>query len=165
MAKIIKNFIKKMIYHERSPEKLALSFSMGTYIAFSPFMGFHTVMVFLFTWIFGLNLGVTLASSCFINNPWTMIPVYSAGYGFGYWMMHNLFNINTIFLEPAWMMSVNNFFEHTIGFAKPCLWSFLVGGNILGIALGLFLYPLMKRIFAHYVAAEFGTPYENNYTK
>lgn len=165
MSKLLKKFIKKLIYQERSPEKLALSFSIGAYIAFSPFPGLHTVMVFLFTWIFGLNFGVTLASSCFINNPWTMLLVYSAGYGVGYWMLHRLFDFNMILLESEWMNCVNRFFENTVGIAKPCLWSFLLGGNILGIGLALILYPIMKKVFAYYVALEFGTAYENNYSK
>lgn len=165
MKKYLKKFIKKLIYQERSPEKLALSFSMGTYIAFSPFLCLHTAMVFCFTWIFGLNFGVTLASSCFINNPWTMIPVYSAGYSVGYWLLHRLFDWHWVLFEPQWMGWVNGFFETTLGIAKPCLWSFLLGGNILGLLLALVLFPIMKKVFAYYVAIEFGTAYENNYSK
>ncbi len=165
MAKLLKKFIKKLVYQERSPEKLALSLSMGTYIAFSPFLCLHTAMVFLFTWIFGLNFSVTLASSCFINNPWTMLPVYSAGYGLGYWILHKVLDFDLFLAEPQWMHSINVFFENTIGIAKPCLWSFLLGGNILGIVLGVILFPIMKKVFAYYVALEFGTTYENNYSK
>jgi uncharacterized protein (DUF2062 family) len=161
----VKNFFKKLIYQERSAEKLALSFCIGNYIAFSPFPGFHTLMVFLFSWMFSLNLGVTFASSCFINNPWTMIPVYGSDYIFGYWLLHKVFNLNFEVFEPWWMYYINMFCEKTLGIAKPCIISFIVGGNILGIGLSILLYPLMKRVFAYYLTLEFGTAYESNYTK
>lgn len=161
----IKKFIKKLIYQERSAQKLALSFCIGAYIAFSPFPCFHTLMAFLFAWLFSLNLGVTFASSCFINNPWTMIPVYGADYGFGYWLLYKIFNVNPINFEPSWMHYINVFCEKSLGIAKPCLWSFLLGGNVLGICLGLLLYPIMKKVFSYYLAHEFGQTYEGNYTK
>lgn len=161
----IKKFFKKLLYQERSPEKLALSFCMGIYIAFSPFPGLHTVMVFLFSWLLRLNCGVTLASSCFINNPWTLFPIYGGDYAFGYWLVYKIFHINLSQWEPGWMHSINIFCENSLGIAKPCIWSFLIGGNILGIVFALLLYPIMKKIFAYYVALEFGTAYENNCTK
>lgn len=161
----IKKFFKKLIYQERSPEKLAISFCIGNYIAFSPFPCLHTVMVFLFSWLFKLNLGVTLASSCFINNPWTLIPIYAADYAFGHWLVKSVFNFNFTHLDPWWMSYINNFCEKTIGVAKPCIWSFLIGGNVLGVVLSFLLYPIMKKIFAYYLSVEFGTAYENNYTK
>lgn len=94
-----------------------------------------------------------------------MLPVYSAGYGLGYWILHKVLDFDLFLAEPQWMHSINVFFENTIGIAKPCLWSFLLGGNILGIVLGVILFPIMKKVFAYYVALEFGTTYENNYSK
>lgn len=161
----LKNFLKKLIYQERSPEKLAFSFCMGIYIAFSPFPGLHTVMVFLFSWLFRLNLGVTFTSSCFINNPWTMIPIYGADYGLGYFLVYKLFKFDLAIFDPWWMGYINYFCEKTLGIAKPCIWSFLLGGNLLGIGLALLLYPIMRKIFANYLAIEFGAAYENNFTK
>ncbi len=161
----IKNFLKKLIHQEKSPEKLALSFCMGNYIAFSPFPGLHTVMVFLFSWLFRLNFGVVFASSCFINNPWTLIPVYGVDYTFGYWLVYKVLHLNLEQFEPSWMHAITIFCANTLGIAKPCLWSFLIGGNILGIGLSLLLYPIMKKIFSYYLALEFGTAYENNFTK
>lgn len=161
----VKKFFKKLVYQERSAQKLAISFCIGVYIAFSPFPGLHTLMVFLFAWLLNLNFGVTFATSCFVNNPWTMIPVYGADYGLGYWILYKFFHINMGNFDPSWMYYINRFCEQTLGIAKPCIWSFLLGGNLLGIALGLILYPIMKKIFSNYLAVEFGTAYENNYTK
>ena len=98
IAKLIvepfKNFFEKLVLKERSPRILALSLCIGVYIAFCPFVGFHTVLVFALSWILSLNFSVTLASSVFVNNPWTMVPIYSVDYVFGDWIF-KLFGINS----------------------------------------------------------------------
>lgn len=48
IAHKVKNFFASLILKEPSPHKLAVAFSAGVYIAFSPFPGFHTVMVIFF---------------------------------------------------------------------------------------------------------------------
>src|SRR5581483_10373754 len=72
--------LKNLADQEHCSTKLALSFCVGVYIAFSPFIGLHTVMTFIFVWLFGLNLAATFTASWLINNPWTMIPIYSTDY-------------------------------------------------------------------------------------
>lgn len=73
-----------------------------------------------------------------------MIPFFSFDYAFGYWFLHSLLGI-----EPSWSLSLANLF----GSGKICVWSFLVGGNVLGILAGLISYPIMHRIFAHLAIA------------
>jgi Uncharacterized protein conserved in bacteria len=134
----------RVMAYERSTHKLALSCGMGVYIAFSPFVGFHTAMVFLFSWIFALNFAVVLAVSMLLNNPWTMIPVYSAGHMFGDWVLQ-LFGINHMALNPSWIEGVNSWLSSHIGLSGISLWAFLLGGNVLGVVLGIVSYPLIKR--------------------
>jgi len=72
-----------------------------------------------------------------------MIPFYSGGYAFGYWLVHNLLGLN-----PTWVISLAKLF----GSGTICLWSFLIGGNILGIAAALICYPIMRIIFKNLAA-------------
>lgn len=148
----LNRFLKKLITYESSPTKLTYAFCIGTYIAFSPypFPFGHTGLVFLFAWLLGLNLTVTWVTSVFINNPWTMIPVYGSDYIFGHWLIHSVCNIHPT--NPAWMISLNGFLEQTLGMPHFCLWSFLIGGNLLGIMLAAMLYPIMKPLFSKLVA-------------
>lgn len=44
----IYRLLKAMVFKERSVHILALSFSLGVYIAFSPFIGLHTIMIFFY---------------------------------------------------------------------------------------------------------------------
>jgi uncharacterized protein len=133
----IKNILKKAIMSNHSPSKLALSFAIGLFISFSPYVGGHTIMTIASLWLFRLNLPVLLLGST-LNNPWTMVPFFFADYGFGYWVVHSVLG-----LEPSWVISLERFFSC----GKICFWSFFVGGNVLGIMSAMVSYPLMNALF------------------
>jgi uncharacterized protein (DUF2062 family) len=147
----IKQFFINLVLKERSSTQLALSFCMGIYIAFSPFIGLHTIMTFVIVWALGLNLAVTFAGSCLLHNPWTTIPIYGIDYLFGEWLLRKICGLDTLSLNPSWMALVNEPIQKYLGLSNVSFWSFMVGGNILGIVSGLALYPIMKRIFAKLV--------------
>jgi uncharacterized protein (DUF2062 family) len=133
----------KLVSYEQCPDRFTLSACMGIYIAFSPFFGLHTAMVFLLSWCFALNLAIVLTVSMLVNNPWTMIPVYGSGYMFGDWVM-SMFGI-TANHNPAWMQSFNGWIHHYTGLSGISFWGFLIGGNILGVGLSLLAYPFIKK--------------------
>lgn len=148
---------KKYVIEERSADKLALSFCIGNYIAFSPFLFLHSVMVFCATWLFNLNFAITFAVAYGVNNPWTLVPIYTADYFFGRWLFVSCLNIDFITYNPQWMSYIHNFFEQRLGLARPCVWSFLLGGNILGILTSILLYPIMRYIFSKMVTQVHGS--------
>lgn len=137
---------QKVALKEKSPHKLALSCSTGIYIAFSPFIGLHTAMIFVFSWLFRLNPTITF-SACYLNNPWTALFFILSAYFFGFWMMHDLFKVNLIDSNPLWMNYINSYLGAKIGVSNICFWSFFVGGNVLGILIGLLIYPISKWFF------------------
>jgi len=136
--------------HIRCPNTFAKSVCFGIYVAFSPFVGFHTAMVILFSWFFALNFSLTLAISIIINNPWTMIPVYATDHIFGQYFF-SLFSIDISQYEPAWIAWCSNMVAPYIGAQTLSLWAFLCGGNLLGIALSCILYPVVKRVGTRYI--------------
>ncbi len=140
-------FFEQLVIKERSPRKLALSFCVGIYISFSPFVFLHTVMVFIFSWLFRLNLPAVWAGA-FVNNPWTMVPCYAGGYLVGEFCLGTVCGINTAAINPAFMHGINESLTYYTGMKAVSLWSFLIGGNLLGLVLGVMLYPVFKRIFA-----------------
>ncbi|KKP23809.1 MAG: hypothetical protein SZ59_C0003G0033 [candidate division TM6 bacterium GW2011_GWF2_28_16] len=147
----IKSIIKNAFTQGWTAKKLALSFSMGIYTAFSPLPGVHTAMMFLFKWLFKLNFPILFIATSF-NNPWTMVPFYTLDYVFGYWFLHVFLKIN-----PSWTISLAKIF----GSGKICVWSFLVGGNILGLFFGLLTYPVIYFLFKN-LLKKFKKDYENN---
>ena len=135
-------FIKALV-SGISAERLSQSFCIGLYIAFSPFPGMHSVMMLASMYLWSLHFP-TLFLATSINNPWTMIPFFSCDYAFGYWLLHSLFG-----WTPSWSLSLAKLF----GSGKICVWSFLVGGNVLGVVAALISYPITNRIFGHLAKA------------
>ena len=123
-----------------SSHKLTMSFCVGLYIAASPFIGLHFVMIVAVVWLFGLNFPVTFVTAS-LNNPWTMIPYYSAGYFLGYAILHHVLGLN-----PSWIISL----EKVFGSGYICVWSFLLGGNVLGVLCALIGYPIAKFVFGRF---------------
>lgn len=161
--KPLKKLLKKFLSYETNPHKLALACAVGTYVGFSPFpfpFG-HTSLVFLFSWILGINVSATWLMSMIVNNPWTMVPVYSLDYGFGYWLVRHYYGI--IPTNPCWMASVNDFIQSFVSMPDICFWSFMIGGNLLGIAIGAMIYPIAYFLFRAVIKAQSATYENNNY--
>lgn len=133
----IKEILQKALLGGVSARNLALSASVGVYIAFSPFPGLHTLMMLAATWLFRLHFPTLFIFSS-INNPWTMIPFFSLDYFFGHWLVHSCMG-----WEPSWVISLAKVF----GEGSICLWSFLIGGNVLGIIAGVLSYPPLLLFF------------------
>ena len=116
-------------------DKLTLSLCIGAFIAISPFPGFHTLLVFVARWLFKINFSITLIFSIIINNPWTMIPIYSTDYFFGYWLLHKIWD-----WHPNFTISLEKIFLT----GEVCIFSFIIGGMILSVLVSLIVYPIAK---------------------
>lgn len=146
-----------------STYKLTLSTCLGIYIAFCPFVGFHTALVFLFGWLFALYTPIILAVSMFINNPWTMIPVYYAGHVFGEYLF-DIFSIVDTEYMPIWLHKFNLYLDTQFGFKTFSLGAFFVGGNILGVLISIGSYPIVNYIIKG-IKKKKKQIYENNSTE
>ncbi len=135
--KKLKSIVEKALTSGTSPQKLSLSLCIGLYIAFSPFPGVHAIMMIAANYILKLNFPLLFVITS-INNPWTMIPLYTLDYIFGHWLVHSLLG-----LQPSFTISLFNIF----GGGNICLWSFLVGGNILGLSAAIIAYPIVNSLF------------------
>jgi len=147
VLKKIRKFLETLVLKERNPNTLALSFCLGVFIAFSPFICFHSALIILFCWLFSLNLAVAFASTWLVNNPWTMVPVYWTDYVFGNWFLRTFLGIDPVALNPTWMNSLNRFICSYTGISGLSFWGFMIGGNLLGILVSIILYPIVKIIF------------------
>lgn len=118
--------------------KQSLSLAIGAYVAFCPFIGLHTLMMIVCAWVFSLNGPLMIAFSYAINNPWTMIPIYF----FDYWI-----GVQIVFLagldglpEPSFMIYLNNLLRDYFSITGISGWAFLIGGNVIGLIIGLITY-------------------------
>ncbi len=142
----INHIFHKLISLETSPERLALSVSLGTFIAICPFLGFHTIMLFALSWLLGLNLIVTFAVAHLINNPCTIIPIFWTDHWFGRWILTHWGATGWIDANPFWMEAINGKIQ-AFGFSGFSLWAFIIGGNLLALAFSIMLYPISKKLF------------------
>lgn len=154
MIKKIKKLILKVLLQEPSSHKLALSVSLGVFIAVSPFIGFHTIMGIALSLIFKVNMPLTISIIYIINNPWSMIPILMADYAFGHWLFSKILKLNLIDYNPRFMNFINEnskyYLEKYIGIEGLSFWEFILGGTILAIIAGLIAYPLTKKLIKKY---------------
>jgi uncharacterized protein (DUF2062 family) len=146
VRKKIRSLIERLMAQERSPHKLALTCALGTFIAISPLIGAHTIMTFLLSWMLRLSIPAVFMVSLFINNPWTMVPIYSFDHFFGKWLF-TVLDIDHMSWDPAWLVPFNAFLERHTGIGGLSLSAFLIGGNLLAVAISVMLYMPMKRVF------------------
>lgn len=125
--------LRQVLHLQESPQRTALAFALGVFIAFSPAYGLHTAMVVLCTWLFGLNF-IALLAGAFINNPWTIIPIFGATYWTGAWLLGR-----TDAPDFDWHdLSFSGIYEQVLPYAVP----FMLGGMVLSVLGALASYPL-----------------------
>ena len=76
-AKRVAHWLRVILHTDDTPPRAALAFAIGVFIAWTPALGFHTLLALAIAFLFGLNRVAVLAGT-FVNNPWTIVPIYSA---------------------------------------------------------------------------------------
>ena len=59
---------RRLLAIDDPPERTALAFSIGVFIAFSPLLGLHTILATLIAFVFRFNK-VAIYTGTFLNNP------------------------------------------------------------------------------------------------
>src|SRR6266576_6016648 len=79
--------IRRLLALDDPPERTALAFSIGVFIAFSPFLGLHTILATLIAFLFRFNK-LAVYGGTFINNPFlTLVPIIIASYAIGAFLL------------------------------------------------------------------------------
>src|SRR5919106_6852960 len=74
---------RRLLAIDDPPERTALAFSIGVFIAFSPFLGLHTIAATLIAFLFRFNK-IAIYAGTFLNNPFlTLVPIIIASYAIG----------------------------------------------------------------------------------
>lgn len=72
-----REWLRFILHTNDTPARAALAFAIGVFIAWTPALGFHTVIALGLAFLLGLNR-VAVVAGTFVNNPWTFVPIYSA---------------------------------------------------------------------------------------
>ena len=144
MGRRLATFVHESLLRGESATGLARALAIGAYVAFSPFIGMHTLMLIGIAWCFRLNFMLMLIFSNIINNPWTLVPVYASGYACGQALLSYTYGHAILLHNPAWMDSINAWLGSTLGVGQISFWAFMLGGNILGALIACIVYPIAK---------------------
>jgi uncharacterized protein (DUF2062 family) len=153
---VSKEKLKRLFLGEPSPKKFAWSCATGVFIAFSPYLGIQTLLIFAAGWLLSLNIPLTFAIVYLVNNPWTMIPIIIMNHAVGMWIGRVIFHTDLSQYNPVFMHALNNRLDqllttytklHTV---KLSLWAYLIGGHVVALTLACITYIVAKASF-HYL--------------
>ena len=145
----------QIIVKEQSADKLAKSFTLASWIAFSPFLGVQTFLVFILGLPLRAHTSFVLFLIYLINNPLTMFPIAIFDYLAGIWIFKDLLGINLAHYNPSWMHSFNAYVDKKLGVylhnyinvADLSIWYYLLGGLIIASIAALITYPPCAAFF------------------
>src|SRR5262252_2951138 len=125
---------------EGSPARVAAAFGLGVFIAFFPLLGIHTGLALLLAIVLRLNR-VAILVGAWINNPWTLAPMYSAGTLLGCVLLgvtpESPIDVNWHLKGKAFYVAL----AHTL---RPLVWPFVVG-TLCGLVAFLLVRTILAR--------------------
>src|SRR6266496_1998965 len=143
---------RRLLAIDDPPERTALAFSVGVFIAFSPFLGLHTILATLLAFIFRFNK-IAIYTGTFINNPFlTLVPIILTSYAVGALIMGRPIKMPAAALEllrhPHIFLAAyyRRVFVESWELVKP----FAIGGMVLSVVCSLLAYPLTLRALRSY---------------
>jgi hypothetical protein len=139
---------RRLLAVDDPPERTALAFSIGIFIAFSPFLGLHTIMATLIAFLFRFNK-IAIYTGTFVNNPFlTLVPIIAASYALGALLMGRPLSLP----EEGWRLLREphllngdywrQLFTHLWDIVLP----FSVGGMVLSVVCSLAAYPVTLKL-------------------
>lgn len=136
--------IRRLLSLDDPPERTALAFAIGVFIAFSPFLGLHTIMATLAAFVFRFNK-IAIYSGTFINNPiLTLVPIIIASYATGAFLLGRPLRISPegidLLSEPHLLTA--GYYRKLGREAWEVVWPFTLGGMILSVVCSLVAYPV-----------------------
>jgi len=136
----LRRAVDAFLHLDDTPRRIALAFGIGVYIAFHPLLGLHTLMGLGIAFAFRLSRAAMLAG-CYVNNPWTLAPIYVAGTSLGCWLLGVPMGAVR---HIEWDLANRDFYHLLLVSLRPYLWPYVIGNTVLGIAAGLVAYASLR---------------------
>ena len=149
---MFRSTFRRLLAIDDPPERTALAFSIGVFIAFSPFLGLHTIMATFVAFVFRFNK-IAIYAGTFINNPFlTLVPIIIASYAIGAFILGRPLRIPDAGIELLTHPSIfsgeyyRQVFIQSWAIVKP----FSVGATVLSVVCSLVAYPLTLKALRTY---------------
>jgi len=134
-----RHYLRRLLALDDTPERIALAFALGVFLAFSPLLGLHTVLGLAIAFLFRLNR-VALLIGLFVNNPWTLVPIYVAGGYIGGLILG--YPAQTAVPDFGWSELWKTQFWVELGRQWRLLIPVVLGSSILSVFFAILSYPL-----------------------
>ena len=135
-AKRLGEWLRFILHTNDTPQRAALAFAIGVFIAWTPALGFHTLLALAIAFLFGLNRVAVLAGT-FVNNPWTFVPIYTASGWLGSLLTGSKVSLPR--LEGKTWSHVFDFLAQ----CRPWIVPLTTGTLVLGSACALISFPIV----------------------
>lgn len=121
---------------DETPHRTAVTFAVGLFLGLSALIGLHAFIALALAWMFRLNRAVIL-SGVFVNNPWSIIPIYT----FSTWIGTILLGTDIKVSDIDWgHLSLGNIATDFGQFLIP----FLVGTTVVGLLSAVLSYVIIR---------------------
>ena len=125
-------FGKRILRLSGSPHAVAAGVAAGVFASFTPFIGLHFIVSFVFAFIVGGNM-LAAAIGTFVGNPLTFPFIWASTYGLG---SHILGHSNTLTLHEIHYALVHRPLE----VLWPIIAPMLVGSLPIGLPIAIVAY-------------------------
>ena len=144
---------RRLLAIDDPPERTALAFSIGVFIAFSPFLGLHTIMATVVAFAFRFNK-IAIYTGTFINNPiLTLVPIIIISYAVGAFILGRPLSIpeeGVELLRDPHLFSGDYYRRLFVQSWNNIVWPFAIGGTVLSVVCSVVAYPLTLRALRAY---------------
>jgi uncharacterized protein (DUF2062 family) len=135
---------RRLLALDDPPERTALAFSIGVFVAFSPLLGLHTILATAIAFIFRFNK-LAIYSGTFINNPFlTLVPIIIASYAIGAFLLGRPLRISPqgveLLKDPHLLTA--DYYRKVFRESWQIVWPFTIGATVLSVVCSLIAYPV-----------------------
>ena len=133
--------IREALHLGETPQRTAVAFAVGVFIAFTPTYGLHCASAVFLAWAFRMNFPALLVGTL-INNPWTVAPILGATMWTGFSLLG---------MPEAPDVSWESLSIFTLSDSiRPFILPFTLGALTLSVLGALLAYPLGLLVIARY---------------
>jgi len=145
---MFRSTFRRLLALDDPPERTALAFSIGVFIAFSPLLGLHTILATLIAFVFRFNK-IAVYAGTFINNPFlTLVPIIISSYAIGAFLLGRPLLIPTqglaLLEEPR--LLIGDYYRKLFHESWYIVLPFSIGGRVLSVVCSLIAYPVTSSL-------------------
>ncbi len=145
---MLRSSFRRLLALDDPPERTALAFSVGVFIAFTPLLGLHTILATLVAFSFRFNK-VAIYAGTFVNNPFlTLVPIIFVSYAVGATLLGRPVALpaeGVALLRDPHILTASYWQELWARFWDLLL-PFALGGALLSAVCSLAAYPVTLKL-------------------